>query len=76
VREIEILASDASVTLIGERRTLRPWGSSGGEDGAAGLDEIDGEAVPAKVTRAVSGGAVLRVETPGGGGWGRRPRDG
>ncbi len=70
VREIEILTTDASVTLIGERRSLRPWGSSGGEDGAAGRDEIDGNPVPAKVTRQVRAGARLRVQTPGGGGWG------
>ena len=73
VRELEILASDAHVTLIGERRSISPWGASGGKPGAPGRDEIDGEDVPAKVSRAVSPGSVLRVETPGGGGWGPAP---
>ncbi len=35
VREIELLAP-AQVTLLADRRKLRPWGLEGGEDGAAG----------------------------------------
>jgi N-methylhydantoinase B len=71
VREIEILADDASVTLIGDRRRIAPWGTAGGSSGAPGRDLIDGADVPGKVTRSLSAGSVLRVETPGGGGWGR-----
>ena len=69
VREIEILAPEATVTLICERRTRGPWGVAGGADGTPGADTIDGERVPGKLTRDVDAGAVLRVETPGGGGW-------
>jgi N-methylhydantoinase B len=75
VRELEILTDDASVTLIGERRLQGPWGASGGGPGASGRDLIDGSEVPAKVTRRVARGSRLRVETPGGGGWGS-PSDG
>ncbi len=70
VRELEILAPQATVTLITERRTRGPWGAAGGADGAPGHDEIDGQSVPGKVTREVEQGSVVRVETPGGGGWG------
>src|SRR5919108_1023395 len=71
VREVEVLASDATVTLITERRSRGPWGVDGGEPGAPGRNAIDGEELPAKVTRGVEAGAVIRIETPGGGGWGK-----
>ncbi len=70
VREIELLTDDATVTLITERRAHAPWGSSGGSDGAPGRNVIDGEEVAAKVTRAARRGTRIRIETPGGGGWG------
>jgi N-methylhydantoinase B len=69
VREIELLAP-SDVTLVGERRTSGPWGTSGGGSGAAGLDVIDGRSVSSKVTLSLGAGSVIRVETPGGGGWG------
>jgi N-methylhydantoinase B len=71
IREIEVLASDAVVTLLGERRSRGPWGSHGGSDGAPGAQTIDGEAVGGKVSRRVQSGATVRIETPGGGGWGQ-----
>jgi N-methylhydantoinase B len=70
VREIEILAPSATVTLITDRRARGPWGVGGGGDGAPGRNLVDGVEVPAKVTREVGRGCVVRVETPGGGGWG------
>jgi len=70
VREFDVLAPAAVVTLMTERRARGPWGLRGGGDGAAGRDFIDGERVPAKVVRHVEGSARIRVETPGGGGWG------
>jgi N-methylhydantoinase B len=73
VREIEVLAP-SDVTLIGERRTTEPWGTSGGGNGAQGRDVIDGDEVPSKVTVSLDAGSVVRVETPGGGGWGRSAR--
>ncbi len=69
VRELEVLSA-SDVTLIGERRTTGPWGTSGGGDGEPGRDTIDRAPVPSKVTVSLDAGSVVRVETPGGGGWG------
>jgi len=68
IREIELL-TDATVTLITERRRRGAWGLHGAPDGAPGRNLIDGEEVAPKVTRSVSRGRVVRIETPGGGGW-------
>jgi len=74
VREIELLA-DAHVTMLSERRSLQPWGLAGGEPGASGVTTaiIDAkeEILPGKFTRAMQAGSRLRVESPGGGGWGK-----
>ncbi|MEX2620178.1 MAG: hydantoinase B/oxoprolinase family protein [Egibacteraceae bacterium] len=74
VREIEVL-TDATLTLQTERRAHAPWGLAGGEDGATGrnvLVHTDGteENLAAKGTWRLHAGARVRVETPGGGGWG------
>jgi N-methylhydantoinase B len=77
VREIEFLAP-ARVTILGDRRKVAPWGLAGGETGTVGRDWLvaDGRAVrlPGKATIEVRPGNRLRVETPGGGGYGRRPK--
>jgi N-methylhydantoinase B len=69
VRALTVEA-DATVSLLTERRRHAPWGLAGGEGGARGRNYIDGETVPAKVTREVDAGTTVRVETPGGGGYG------
>ena len=68
---------DATVSLITERRVSRPWGLAGGEPGAVGGnwllpggDEARAERLPDKCTIGLKAGDVLRVRTPGGGGWG------
>jgi N-methylhydantoinase B len=72
-REIEFLAP-ATVSLMGERRRLQPWGLQGGESGAVGEDWLirggSEERLPGKCTIEVEPGDRLRVLTPGGGGWG------
>jgi N-methylhydantoinase B len=73
-REIEFL-EPATVSIMGERRRHRPWGLAGGGPGAAGEDWLlrrggVGERLPGKATFDVDPGDVLRVLTPGGGGWG------
>jgi len=78
VREIELLG-DSEVTLLAERRRFRPYGLEGGEDGAAGrafIRTARGEQIelPGKCSRKCAKGDVLRIETPGGGGWGSRRR--
>ncbi|MDH3731325.1 MAG: hydantoinase B/oxoprolinase family protein [Acidimicrobiia bacterium] len=72
-REIEFDAP-ATLSLMGERRRLAPWGLNGGGPGAVGEDWLvrDGKAeqLPGKCTVEVHPGDRLRVLTPGGGGWG------
>ena len=78
VREIEALA-DATLTLQTERRARGPWGLAGGEPGRPGRNLLirvrDGEQeLPAKGTWSMAAGDRVRLETPGGGGWGPSSR--
>ena len=70
VREIEAL-SEMTYSLIAERRRHSPRGASGGEPGMPGRDRIDGRPIPGKATGTLAIGQRLRIETPGGGGYGR-----
>jgi N-methylhydantoinase B len=69
VREYCFLAP-ASVTLLTERRSHRPWGIEGGLPGLAGENLLNGERLPAKVALQVRAGDRLEIRTPGGGGFG------
>jgi N-methylhydantoinase B len=69
VRELEALAP-MRYTLIGERRRHPPRGRDGGGDGAPGRDLLNGEPLPGKVGGELAPGDRLRIETPGGGGYG------
>ena len=74
VREIEVL-TDCEVTLLADRRTRGPWGLNGGTEGSAGNATVvrqDGslESLPGKFSTRLRKGERIRVETPGGGGWG------
>jgi len=69
IREIQALV-DMRYSLIAERRRHGPRGAAGGGPGAAGADLIDGEPIAAKSTGDLRAGQRLRVESPGGGGWG------
>jgi N-methylhydantoinase B len=77
IREVEMLAP-AQLTLLAERRRFRPYGLEGGDEGAAGAAWIvragSGEeiALPGKCSRNLGPGDAVRIETPGGGGWGKR----
>ena len=75
VREIEVL-TEAQVTLLADRRSRGPYGLAGGADGAPGRTSIvrrDGSAeeIPGKTSVRLRSGERVRVESPGGGGWGR-----
>jgi N-methylhydantoinase B len=70
VREYEFL-SDAHFTLLTERRTHAPWGLLGGSPGKAGINQLNGAVLPPKHEQAVKQGDRLRIETPGGGGYGK-----
>ena len=63
----------AALSLLTERRRHAPAGRAGGGDGARGRNLLNGEELPAKVTRGLRAGDVLRIETPGGGGYGQPP---
>jgi N-methylhydantoinase B len=78
VREIEALAP-CDGTILSDRRASRPYGLVQGSDAAAGanaMGRVDGQAIPlgGKSRFALAPGDVLRIVTPGGGGWGRDPR--
>ncbi|HET7759737.1 MAG TPA: hydantoinase B/oxoprolinase family protein [Gaiellaceae bacterium] len=72
VRELRVL-EDCRLSLVSERRARPPQGTRGGGPAEPGRNLLNGEELPAKVTRAVRAGDVIRVETPGGGGFGRVP---
>ena len=80
VRELEVLA-DTTLSLVTERRVSRPWGLAGGEPGAPGEnwllrggDESRSEPLSDKCTVHLRAGDVVRLLTPGGGGWGEARR--
>ncbi|HEX4809615.1 MAG TPA: hydantoinase B/oxoprolinase family protein [Bryobacteraceae bacterium] len=74
VREIELLAP-AQITLLSDRRIHAPYGLAGGACGACGRNILIENGVerelPGKCNFRVNAGAILRIETPGGGGWGQ-----
>jgi N-methylhydantoinase B len=75
IREIEVL-TDAQVTLLSDRRTRGPYGLAGASDGLPGRTTIlrrDGseEQLAGKTSVRLRAGERVRVETPGGGGWGK-----
>jgi len=79
VREIEAL-SEMTFSLIAERRRHHPRGAEGGGPGACGRDllvprhgVLDGRPLPSKITGTLLSGQRLRIETPGGGGFGDAP---
>lgn len=69
VREFEFLQA-TSVTLLTERRGHAPWGLNGGGSGMPGVNRLDGEILPAKISFTARPGQRLSIETPGGGAWG------
>jgi len=73
VRELRVL-EDCRLSLVGERRVRAPQGARGGEPGLPGRNLLNGEELPAKITRGLRAGDAVRVETPGGGGYGPVPK--
>ena len=74
VRELEAL-QPMRFTLIGERRRHAPQGREGGGPGEPGRDLLNGEPVAAKTEGELQTGDRLRIETPGGGGFGPEPNN-
>jgi N-methylhydantoinase B len=69
VRELRVL-EDCRLSVLAERRAHWPHGEQGGGDGARGHTLVNDEEQPAKVTKQLRAGDVIRIETPGGGGYG------
>ena len=75
IREVEVLAP-ARITLLADRRRFRPYGLEGGSEGEAGAASIikagsaEETQLPGKCSRLLDAGDAVRIETPGGGGWG------
>jgi N-methylhydantoinase B len=69
VRELRVL-EPCRLSLLTQRRRLRPGGADGGGPGAAGRNLLNGDELPPLATRELEPGDVLRIETPGGGGYG------
>jgi N-methylhydantoinase B len=69
-RELEAL-EPMEFTLITERRRRAPAGREGGRDGAPGRNLLNGDELPAKAQGSLRPGDRLRIETPGGGGFGQ-----
>ena len=69
VRELRVL-EDCRLSVLAERRAHGPRGARGGADGLPGRTLVNGEEQPAKVTKQLAAGDVVRIETPGGGGFG------
>jgi N-methylhydantoinase B len=74
IYEVEFL-QDADAAVIADRRSVGAPGLAGGEPGLPGrntLVDAAGESLlPGSFQRRILRGQRLRIETPGGGGWGR-----
>jgi N-methylhydantoinase B len=70
VRELRALR-EMRFSLICDRRRHPPPGADGGQPGLPGRDLLDGRPLPGKTGGTLAAGALLRIETPGGGGYGR-----
>jgi N-methylhydantoinase B len=75
VREIEFL-TDVRGSILSDRRQFSPYGLAGGKSGQVGTNQltVDGRKrkLPGKAVFSAPRGSVLKIETPGGGGWGKR----
>jgi N-methylhydantoinase B len=69
VRELEATAR-VHFSLLTERRRHSPPGAAGGRPGATGRNLLDGRELEPKASGTLEPGQRLRIETPGGGGYG------
>ena len=70
-----VLTCPGQITILSDRRVMRPYGLNGGGSGAPGQNVLiaadGGERVLAgKASAWVEAGTTISVRTPGGGGWG------
>ncbi len=73
-REIAARTDDTTFSVLADRRRHAPYGVAGGAPGTTGADAVvrDGEEehVGAKSTHLLAAGDAVRVQTPGGAGYG------
>jgi len=69
IRELRVLER-CRLSLLTQRRALAPRGADGGADGLPGRSLLNGVELPAFATVDLEPGDLLRIETPGGGGYG------
>ena len=80
IRELEFL-DEVEVSNLSQRRARGPYGAAGGAPGQPGRNLLlrpgakEWEELPAVTTFSARAGDRLRIETPGGGGWGAPQRD-
>ena len=81
VREIELPGRCAGDAAGRPQEVGAVWGLSGGGEGASGRANLlapggaAGAELPGKCSLQAAKGSALRLETPGGGGWGRRSEE-
>jgi N-methylhydantoinase B len=68
VRELRVLEA-CRLSIVSERRRHAPQGRDGGEPGRVGRNLLNGRELAGKVSRDLAPGDVVRIETPGGGGY-------
>jgi N-methylhydantoinase B len=70
------MLTNTSVTVLSDRRRTGPYGAQGGARGGVGrntlIREGQEQVLPGKVQLELRAGDRLRIETPGGGGYGRK----
>ena len=73
IRELRVLEA-CRLSLLTQRRELAPRGAAGGANGLPGRNLLNGVELPAFATVDLAPGDLLRIETPGGGGYGPADR--
>ncbi len=76
IREIEVLVP-SKVSLLSDRRRFAPYGLNGGDPGKKGSSTMKArkgarKRLPGKFSLTAAAGTTFLIETPGGGGWGRK----
>ena len=71
IRELRALEA-CRLSLLTQRRRIAPAGTAGGADGARGRNLVNGGELPPFASLDLVPGDVLTIETPGGGGYGKK----